>query len=65
VEDYRRTPLLAVVGTVRREAAARGIVAGESELVGLVPRAALAGASPDQLGLPELRPEQVIESTED
>lgn len=65
VEDYRRTPLLAVVGRVRREAAARGLVAGESELVGLVPRDALVGASPGQLGLVELRPEQVIESTED
>lgn len=65
VEDYRRTPLLAVVERVRREAAARGLVAGESELVGLVPRDALAGASPGQLGLAEVRPEQVIESTED
>lgn len=65
VEDYRRTPLLAVVERVRREAAARGLVAGESELVGLVPRQALSGASPAQLGLAELRPEQVIESTED
>ena len=65
VEDYRRTPLPAVVEMVWREAAARGLVAGESELVGLVPRAALAGPSPGQLGLPGLRPDQIIESTED
>jgi glutamate formiminotransferase len=65
VEDYRRTPLLAVVERVRREAAARGLVAGDSELVGLVPRDALAGASPEALGLPVLLPSQVIESTED
>lgn len=65
VEDYRRTPLLAVVGRVRREAADRGIVAGESELVGMVPRAALAGASAEALGLPELPPEKIIETTED
>jgi glutamate formiminotransferase len=65
VEDYRRTPLPAVVERVRREAAARGLVAGESELVGMIPRAALAGASPAQLGLPVLLPEQVIETTED
>jgi len=65
VEDYRRTPLLAVVERVRREAAARGLVAGDSELVGLVPRAALAGASPGELGLPRLLPGQVIEMTED
>jgi len=65
VEDYRRTPLLAVVGRVRREAAARGLVAGESELVGMVPRAALAGTSPDALGLPGLPPEKIIETTED
>ena len=61
----RRTPLLAVVERVRREAAARGLVAGDSELVGLVPRAALAGASPGELGLPRLLPGQVIETTED
>ena len=65
VEDYRRTPLVAVVEGVGREAAARGLVAGPSELVGLVPREALGGASAQDLGLPELRPEQVIESTED
>lgn len=65
VEDYRRTPPLAVVGRVRQEAAARGLVAGASELVGLIPRAALRGASPEDLGLPALHPEQVIESTED
>jgi glutamate formiminotransferase len=65
VEDYRRTPPLAVVGRVRQEAAARGLVTGASELVGLIPRAALAGASPEELGLAVLRPEQVIESMED
>jgi len=65
VEDYRRTPPLAVGGRVRQEAAARGLVAGASELVGLIPRAALGGASPQELGLAVLRPEQVIESTED
>ena len=65
VEDYRRTPLLAVVERVRREAAARGLVAGDSELVGMLPRAALAGASPDALGLPALPPGKIIETTED
>lgn len=65
VEDYRRTPPLAVVERVRREAAARGLEAGASELVGLIPRAALGGASPHDLGLPVLLPSQVIESTED
>ena len=65
VEDYCRTPLAAVVGKVRDEAAARGLVAGESELVGMIPREALAGASPADLGLPALPPQQVIDPTED
>lgn len=65
VEDYRRTPLPAVVERVRREAAARGLAAGESELVGMIPREALAGASPRDLGLRALPSAQVIESTED
>ncbi|MBM3634047.1 MAG: glutamate formiminotransferase [Actinobacteria bacterium] len=65
VEDYRRTPLMAVVGRVRREAAARGLVAGESELVGMVPRAALGGKCPRDLGLPGLPPAKIIDTTED
>ena len=65
VEDYRRTPLIAVVERVRREAADRGLRAGRSELVGMVPRAALDGASPDDLGLPDLPPAKIIETTED
>lgn len=66
VEDYRRTPLRAVVERVRHEAASRGVRSGASELVGLIPRDALRGVSPATLGLPAFHPAQVIETfTED
>lgn len=65
VEDYGRTPLVAVVRRVRDEAAARGLVAGQSELVGMIPRDALAGSTPAALGLADLPPARVIEPMED
>lgn len=51
-----------VMDQVRTEAGRLGIGLGESELVGLVPRAALGGRSPAELGLRSLRPGQVLES---
>jgi len=62
LEDFRRTPPRVVVERVRREAASRGLVAGNSELVGLIPREALSGVSPSSLGLPGLRPGQIVEA---
>lgn len=60
IEDFRRTPLRDVVARVRSEAARRGRIIGESELVGLVPRDALTGVTPASLGLPRFNPAQII-----
>lgn len=49
--DYRVTPLPVVVDAVRRESARLGVDVLESELVGLVPSAALGGRAPRDLGL--------------
>lgn len=49
--DYRVTPLPVVVDAVRRESARLGVEVLESELVGLVPSAALGGRAPRELGL--------------
>ena len=62
LEDYRLTPPRAAVEAVRAEAARLGVTAGESELVGLIPAAALAGESPEALGLPRFGPECVLEA---
>jgi glutamate formiminotransferase len=61
VEDPEHVALHEVVARVRQEAAARGVEAGESELVGLLPEAAVAAASRDALGLPDLDESRLLE----
>lgn len=60
--NYERTPIELVFERVRREAAARGVRVLESELIGLIPRAALAGTTPEQLQLTGFSPSQVLET---
>lgn len=62
LEDHRQTPPRRVVEAVRAEAARLGVEAGDSELVGLIPAAALAGTSPAALGLRGFRPGQLLEA---
>ena len=49
--DYRLTPLPRAFDAVRAEAAKRGVGVRRGELVGLAPRAAFAGRSPESVGL--------------
>lgn len=49
--DYRVTSLPRAFDAVRTEAATRGIGVRRGELVGLAPRAAFAGRSPESVGL--------------
>lgn len=60
--DYRLTPLPVVVDAVRRESARLGIEVLESELVGLVPSAALSGRSPHDLGLVDWRDDRLLDA---
>jgi len=60
--DYRRTSLPRVFERVKSEAAQRGISVRQSELVGLAPRDALAGASPESLALPDFTPAKLLET---
>jgi glutamate formiminotransferase len=62
LEDFRRTPPAVAVAAVRREAERLGVEAGDSELVGLIPAAALRGPSPSVLRLARFRPGQVLEA---
>jgi glutamate formiminotransferase / 5-formyltetrahydrofolate cyclo-ligase len=57
VEDPERVALHEVVARVRAEAEARGVEAGESELVGLLPAASASG----DLGLPDLDESRLLE----
>ncbi len=62
VIDHTATSLPELVERVRGEAAARGARVTRSELIGLTPRAALAGAGAEELMLPALDKRQIIES---
>jgi len=60
--DYGRTSLPKVFGRVKSEAARRGISVRQSELVGLAPRGAFAGAAPESLALPDFTPAKLLET---
>lgn len=59
--DYTQTPLARVVELVRREAARYGVAIHHSELVGLIPEAALIEAAQWYLQLDQFQPDQVLE----
>ena len=59
--DYTVTGLPAVYAAVAREAAALGVALGPSELIGLVPEAAIAGTDPSRVGLRTFSPRQILE----
>jgi glutamate formiminotransferase len=59
--DYRRTSLRDLLAAVRRETDARGAKIARGELVGLLPRDALGGASLESLDL-DLKSEQILEA---
>jgi glutamate formiminotransferase len=61
VEDPERVALHEVVARVREEAAARGVQAGQSELVGLLPASVAAAGSREALGLPDLDESRLLE----
>jgi glutamate formiminotransferase len=50
--DYRRTPILAALRRVEKEAAARGTGVIETEVIGLIPEEAVRGVSAAELKLP-------------
>jgi len=60
--NYEKTPIFRVFETVRREAARYGVSILESEIVGLIPSAALAGAAEFYLQLERFKPDQVLEN---
>jgi glutamate formiminotransferase len=55
------TPLPSVIQRVREEAAARGVEVERGELIGLLPEAIAMRSTADELLLPELRSDQILE----
>jgi glutamate formiminotransferase len=60
--NFEKTPIFRVFETVKREAARHGVTILESEVVGLVPAAALVQSAEYYLQLEGFRPAQVLEA---
>ena len=60
--DFRKTPIFRVVEMIRREAARHGCSIVKTELVGLIPQAALIDAAQWYLQIDDLTPDQVLEN---
>ena len=60
--NFEKTPILRVFEAVKREAARYGVAVLESEIVGLVPAAALVAAAEHALQLRGFAPRQVLET---
>ena len=61
--NYEKTPIFRVFEIVKREAARYGVPVLESEMVGLVPSAALVSAAEWYLQLEGFRGDQVLENS--
>ena len=60
--DYQKTPVFRVFEVIKREAARYGVQVLESEIVGLVPAAALIASAEYFLQLDRFTPDQVLET---
>jgi len=60
--NYEKTPMFRVFEAVTREAARHGVSVLESEIVGLVPTAALVGTAEHFLQLTSFTPNQILEN---
>ena len=60
--NYEKTPIFRVFETVKREAARYGVSILESEIVGLIPSAALAAAAEFYLQIEGFTPDQILEN---
>jgi glutamate formiminotransferase len=61
VIDFRQTTLFTIMGAVRTEAAKHGAAVTHTELVGLIPQAALVDTALRTLQLPETTRDQLLE----
>jgi len=60
--NYEKTPIFRVFETVKREAERHGVTVLESEIVGLIPSAALLSAAEYYLQIERFKPDQVLEN---
>jgi glutamate formiminotransferase len=62
VTNYEQTPMFRVFDLVRREAERHGVSVLESEIIGLVPAAALLASAAHYLQIERFRPGQILET---
>jgi glutamate formiminotransferase / 5-formyltetrahydrofolate cyclo-ligase len=60
--NYEKTPIFRVFETVKREAERYGVTILESEIVGLIPAAALNAAAEYYLQISAFKPDQILEN---
>ena len=60
--NYEKTPIFRVFEVVKREAARYGVQVLESEIVGLIPSAALHAAAEHYLQIEGFKADQVLEN---
>jgi glutamate formiminotransferase len=60
--DYERTPVQTAFDAVAQAARERGVGVVESELIGLIPAAALKDTTPERIGLRRFSPDQILEN---
>ena len=60
--DYHKTSMKAVIETITKESTMLGISPLYTELIGMLPQAALSGTNPEELLLRDFSPEKIIES---
>ena len=60
--NYEQTPIVTVFEAVKQEASRHGVNVLESEIIGLVPAAALVGTSTRALRLASFSPNQILET---
>jgi glutamate formiminotransferase len=60
--NYEVTSIERALAAVEAEAARYGVAVMESELIGLIPRAALAGTTPEALRLKDFTPDRILEN---
>jgi glutamate formiminotransferase/formiminotetrahydrofolate cyclodeaminase len=60
--NFRQTPVARVVEMIRSEASRYGVAIHHSELVGLIPQAALVDAAVWHLQLDQFTPDQILEA---
>lgn len=60
--DFEVTPMQTVFDAIAEQAAARGVSIERTEIIGLLPKAALEGTTPERLHIHNFRPSMIVEN---